>query len=537
MTISDAALIPRAAPGADAPDDVPFTFDDRQWRARGLEQQLRGERLRVTLQISRGTRFHVDTLDLYVARQRRMFLQEAAAELHVDEGVLKDDLGRVLRELETRQETLRRRMRAAREPEVPAMTEAACREARELLQDPRLIERILADYEACGLVGEETSKLVCYLACTSRLLPQPLSVLIQSSSAAGKTSLLEATLALMPPEAVHRMSSLTGQALYYMGTRQLKHTILAVAEEAGVAEAAYALKLLQSDGRLRIATVGKDSGTGRLVTQHYEVEGPVAMLLTTTAERPDEELANRCLVVSANEHPRQTEAIHRRQRLLFQQAITAAGQTLGARHQNAQRLLQPLPVTIPWADRLTFRTDQVRHRRDHAKYLALIASIALLHQHQRHQVRQNGGGGAETPCVVASLEDLELANQLATAVLGEPVDSLLPATRHLWIELTQWVTQRARRQGVDASEVRFTQRELREALQRSDRALRRHLTRLVELEYVVVQRTGRGNLRAYQVVCSGDPATRGPSPLGLVDVEQLRASVTSREPGGLPPPG
>ena len=40
------------------------------------------------------------------------------------------------------------------------------------------------------------------------------------------------------------MSSLTGQALYYMGTNELKHKILSVAEEAGVAEAAYALKLL-----------------------------------------------------------------------------------------------------------------------------------------------------------------------------------------------------------------------------------------------------------------------------------------------------
>ena len=326
-------------------------------------------------------------------------------------------------------------------------------------------------------MGEETNKLVCYLACISRLLHRPLSVLVQSSSAAGKTSLLEATLALMPPEAQLRMSSLTGQALYYMGTNELKHKILSVAEEEGVAEAAYALKLLQSDGRLRIATVGKDSGTGRPQTQHYEVEGPVAMLLTTTAEQPDEELANRCLVVSANE---QAPANGRHSSAaaidLSTGDASASGQTLVTRHQHAQRLLEPLRVIMPWADRLTFRTDQVRYRRDHAKYLSLIASIALLHQYQRQQVRC-GGRGSETACVVASLDDLELANRLATAVLGEPVDSLLPATRQLWIELTQWVTQRAQQQGVDVSEIRFTQRQLREALQRSDRALRRHLAR------------------------------------------------------------
>ncbi|MFV1968753.1 MAG: hypothetical protein ACC628_25330 [Pirellulaceae bacterium] len=86
-----------------------------------------------------------------------------------------------------------------------------------------------------------------------------------------------------------------------MGRAALKHKILAVAEEEGVAEAGYALKLLQSEGRLAIATAGKESDTGRQRTQHYEVEGPVAMLLTTTAEQPDAELANRCLVLSVNE--------------------------------------------------------------------------------------------------------------------------------------------------------------------------------------------------------------------------------------------
>ena len=518
MSLADPALTLRADH-----NPITYTFDDRHWRVRGLESQLSCQRLKVNLLVSRRELTHIDTLDLYTSRQRRMFLREAAAELYVDEVLLKRDLGRVLLDLEQRQEALMKRtLQQQQEPDVPPMTEAERDEALQFLKDPQLTQRILEDYAACGLVGEATNKLVSYLAGTSRLLDRPLSVLVQSSSAAGKTSLLEATLALMPSEAQIRMSSLTGQALYYMGTGELKHKILSVAEEAGVAEATYALKLLQSDGRLQIATVGKDSGSGRSVTQHYEVEGPVAMLLTTTAEHPDMELANRCLVVSANEQAEQTAAIHQRQRVSFQQALANdTDQTIVQRHQNAQRLLQPLPVTMPWADRLTFRTDQVRYRRDHAKYLSLIAAIALLHQYQRKQVTRRGRESAGKS-VVATLDDLELANRLATAVLGEPVDSLLPATRQLWVELTELATQRARQQGLEVSEVRFTQRELRETLQRSDRALRRHLARLVELEYVTVQRTGRGNLRAYQLVCLGEAAMNPLSSLGLVDVEQLR---------------
>ena len=42
-----------------------------------------------------------------------------------------------------------------------------------LLRDPNLLGHILADFERCGVVGEETNKKVSYLATVSRLLPAP----------------------------------------------------------------------------------------------------------------------------------------------------------------------------------------------------------------------------------------------------------------------------------------------------------------------------------------------------------------------------
>ena len=280
--------------------------------------------------------------------------------------------------------SIRERVARHRQPEAPVMTELERTAVLELLQDPQLLAHIAADYAACGLVGEETNKLVCYLACVSRLLPRPLSVLIQSSSAAGKTALLEATLQLMPPEAQPRWSALTSQSLYYLGREELKHKILAVAEEEGVSEASYALKLLQSEGRLSLAVATKESDTGRGRTEYYEVEGPVALLLTTTRDDPDSELVNRCLTLSVNEDPQQTAAIHQRQRAAYtRDSAVCDAHAIRTRHQCAQRLLEPLGVVIPWADQLTFRTDQTRYRRDHAKYLSLIASVTLLHQYQR----------------------------------------------------------------------------------------------------------------------------------------------------------
>jgi hypothetical protein len=46
-----------------------------------------------------------------------------------------------------------------------------------------------------------------------------------------------------------------------MGEGDLAHKVLAVAEEEGAERAAYALKLLQSEGSLSIASTGKDNST------------------------------------------------------------------------------------------------------------------------------------------------------------------------------------------------------------------------------------------------------------------------------------
>ena len=69
--------------------------------------------------------------------------------------------------------------------------------------------------DACGMVGEATNKLAGYLAATSRKLRQPLAIVIQSSSSAGKTSLMDAILSMMPSEEVQRFSGMTGQSLFY----------------------------------------------------------------------------------------------------------------------------------------------------------------------------------------------------------------------------------------------------------------------------------------------------------------------------------
>ena len=328
-----ATPVPEAARGPwvevvqrEAGRDVHIRFGEgpaaRAWRVRGLEKNLAPDTLKVNVRIAIGLlssadggAFHVDTLDLYNAKQRGHYCAQAQAETGLDERTLKADLGRVLMALETVQDEV---IQEVLQPSpADAMSESDRAAAMALLKSPDLPARILADFEAAGVVGEATNKLVGYLAAVSRKLDRPLAIVIQSSSAAGKSSLMDAVLAFVPEEERIQYSAMTGQSLFYMGQTNLKHKILAIAEEEGAHRASYALKLLQSEGELTIASTGTDPATGNLITQEYKVEGPMSLFMTTTAIDIDEELMNRCLVLSVDEAREQTRAIHQLQRQLL----------------------------------------------------------------------------------------------------------------------------------------------------------------------------------------------------------------------------
>ena len=539
---SSLAAVPAVEPATDVAaevtdDEVIVTFADRRYRVRGLAKNLSVEVLKVNVLCSCGQAYHVDSFDLYAARARAHYITQAAKELACREEVIKLDLGRILLKLETLQlERIKAAMKV--EPAAPKMTEAEEAEALALLRSPDLLTRIVTDFDACGLVGEATNKLVGYLAATSRKLSGPLAIVVQSSSAAGKSSLMDAVLAFMPEEERIKYSAMTGQSLFYMGETNLKHKILAIAEEEGASRASYALKLLQSEGELTIASTGKDATSGNLTTQQYRVEGPVMIFLTTTAIEIDEELLNRCMVLSVDEGRAQTEAIHRLQRAkrTLQGLKAKQGKAhLQRLHQNAQRLLRTLAVVNPYADRLTFLSDKTRTRRDHEKYLTLIDSIALLHQHQR-PIKTMQGGGQIVEYIEVTAQDIHQANAIAHEVLGRSLDELPPQTRRLLASVVEYVRGQAQAQAIPQAQVRFTRKDVREATGWGDTQLRVHLTRLHELEYLVAHRGMRGQSFEYELTFDGDTGAEAPHLVGLIDAEDLAepAPTTASSRGEAP---
>ncbi len=534
VTVPPVAAVPPVNPSPveivkhDA-DEIVLALGDREWRVRGLLKNTGFESLKVTLRVTCAERWHLDQLDLCVARQRDHFVTAAAAETLLKPELVKRDLGHVLQKLEELQEARLKAEAAPKKPEadIPA---ALLEQARAFLRDPRLWELIPEHAALCGIAGERGNVRLGYLGAVSRLLDRPLMIIIQSSSAAGKTTLMDAILAFMPPERRIKYSAMTGQSLFYMAGADLKHKILAIVEEAGAEKASYALKLLQSEGELRIASTGKDPHTGRMETQEYHVEGPVMIFLTTTAVDIDEELQNRCLVLIVDESREQTERIH----VLQREARTEVGlarkaqrDELLALHRAAQSLLQPLRVFNPYSEKLRFLSHQLRTRRDHEKYLLLIDSLAVLFQHQRE--RKTIAGREH---VVATLDDIARANELAHDVLGRGLDDMPPQTRRLLGLVQQMQQERAKKtKGGDGCPWR--RRDLRAFTGWSDTALKVHLGRLVELEYVLASRDPEHlNGQLYETLFDGDPAATRPHLSGLIDVEALRKQEYEKNRSG-----
>ena len=444
------------------------------------------------------------TVDLYSSRSRRQEALALARRLNLDVQDIEDWLFSVLNELESKkgEENVGELFGKI---EVPQMTARQREEALHFLGRPDLIELILADMESLGYMGEEEAKLLGYCVSVSRKLAKPMSAIIQSGSGAGKSYLAETIHSLTPPEDVVFYSRLSQQALYHMPKDYLVHKLVELEERAGGEGCDYQIRALQTSHRLVQAIVVKDPSTGQLFTKENEVLGPIAYIETTTNLRLNPENTSRCFEIPLDESPEQTRRIHERQKALKsleRLSIVDTRESLLQRHHDAQRLLEPVAVVIPYVHLLTFPDQWLRSRRDHDRYLHLIEVLAYLHQHQRPRKTYRG-----VDYIEATAQDYRWAYFLGNRVLRGSMD-----------ELTRWARELL--SFFESNPLSYTRRELRERLKWPDKRTRDALDELAELEYLEVLR-GASNLFTFRLSSSSGLAHE--LALGLLHPDELEA--------------
>jgi len=457
--------------------------------------------LRVVLTAMNEQAKHVDQLDLYGARARRGFAATCAERFTLEAEKIEGDLLALVEALERWQQEAK----ASPSPSAIAapMSERERTDALAWLRAPDLLKRIESDLGLVGYVGEPRNKALAYLIATSRLLPKPLSGIFRAQSGCGKSYLMECVAELMPPEEVHYFSRLTPQALYYLEADALKHKLLIVDERDGSEESEYPIRTLQTRRVLKLAVPVKDPNSGKIKTTVLEIHGPIAYMESTTDAHINPENANRCFELYLDESESQTKAIFAAQR----KARTLDGWRSERHkaevlrlHHNAQRLLRPLKVIIPFVDQIEFPAAWLRGRRDNDRFLSLIEGIAFLHQHQRTIGHESEPDGQRAEYIEASVEDYAMAYDLAHQVFAQAGSDIRKPVADFLSKMESAMKQAAATAKQDAAHFFFSRREVREAVQMPDYLVKLYMRQIEELELVEVQRATRGSSFRYRLV-------------------------------------
>lgn len=386
-----------------------------------LEWEPRGNKIKVMARRS-GEAVHVDTIDPASANSRQRFINKVVEKLpQANPSDIDSELLRIADNAGKKHDV------ATTNPESPnaaellsAMPQDIREEAARVLKDELLIQQIVDDIAELGVAGECELTATVYLIGVSRLLDRPLAGIVQGPSSSGKSHLIDRTATLFPSETVIRATQMTPQALFHMPPTSLVHRFVVAGERSRIAnddsaEATRALREMLSAGKLTKLMPMKGEG-GVIQTVKIEQDGPVAFVESTTLSKIFDEDANRCLLLNTDEQPEQTRRVIKKLGAAYAGAATInSGHRVIAVHHAMQRMLEPVPVVVPFADRIgeKFNTDRVEARRAFPQVISMVRSFALLYQMQR--LRDIDGR------IMANEEDYRLAHRL----LAKPISRLL----------------------------------------------------------------------------------------------------------------
>ncbi|HUX22346.1 MAG TPA: CHC2 zinc finger domain-containing protein [Spirochaetia bacterium] len=461
-----------------------------------LRVSIRTEGVSTSPEVEGKPRTYVDTVDLYSARSRASYAQ-AAMTAGLEAAHVERDLLAMLDLLESERDA----RFSDSEPSLHVMTDDERAAGLELLSSPDLFSRIEADLELSGYVGEEVNKFLLYLVATSRKMPDPISVIVSSQSASGKSYLIDTVKALMPEEDVVSMTSLSDQALNYMPEDGLIHKFLIMGEAVHSSSVEHQIREMLSAKELSRLVAIKDEKTGRLSSKLVRKKVLVALAMSTTSNDMNPENASRCFVVSTDESESQTKEVHRVQRSKYSlERLAQLDEAIPAviiRHRAAQRLLKALPIVNPYAHLLNFPARMMRTRRDHERFLDLIAAVAFLRQYQKPPKTDEGG----RQFVECDLEDYRVAYRIMAAILPSTLSNFPRAAAELYTAFRRLAKTKAEDEGMLPVEVTLSQRELRESMGLSQMAVKRNLRTLCDYEYLSeIGSFQRGSRRGYRLV-------------------------------------
>jgi hypothetical protein len=425
------------------------------------------DRLRTTLKIEVEHLAIRHNLDLYNDTQVEKLIRKVAGKLEVGTSVTAAALEELTNELENYRLEEIEKTKSDQVQKVQ-LTEKERKAATLYLTAPNLMERTKEDIGKSGVVGEADNRLLMYLIFTTRKMNQPLHIVSLGSSGTGKTHLQEKVSELIPEEDKLEITSLSENAFYYFGQRQLQNKLILIEDLDGAENVLYPLRELQSKKRISKTVVHKTS-RGETKTIHLQVEGPVSVSGCTTKEKIYEDNANRSFLIYLDESQEQDLKI-----MDYQRSISAGKINLEEEQKiqqllkSTQRILQPIKVINPYAEKLNLPSEVFKPRRTNSHYLKFIEAITFYHQYQREEKVDQETGEV---FIETTIEDIQEANRLMKEILLRKSDELSGACRNYFEELKEYLKAEKKTE--------FVNSEIRKALRITGTTLRRYQNELL----------------------------------------------------------
>ncbi len=460
------------------------------------------------------------TVDLYNDTQLEKFIRKCAEKLEIGTTIIAASLSELTEKLEQYRLEQIKQQTENNKPKIKPLTEQQRKEATEYLQQPNLLEQTKTDIGNSGVVGENNNRLLMYVIYTYRKAATPLHIICLASSGTGKTHLQEKVGELIPEEDKIEITTLSENAFYYFGQRELKHKLIMIEDLDGAENVLYPLRELMSKKRIS-KTIAIKSKTGETKTIHLIVEGPVAVSGCTTKESIYEDNANRSFLLYLDESKEQDNAVMDYQRKIRAGKIdTAAENNIKENFKNCQRILEPVRVLNPYAEFLTIPDEVLKPRRTNDHYLLAIEAIAFYHQYQREKKADENG----ELFIEVTIEDIIAANELLKDVLLRKSDELSGSCR----DYLQYINEYLQSNQIK----KFTNREIRKHLKLEPTKQKRFTKLLLESYYI--KRVQGTKAKGYEYeITSPDEYKQLQSKISGVltaNVENIKSYLTQKEP-------
>ena len=459
------------------------------------------------------------SIDLYNDTQVEKLIRRTAEKLEIGTSVIAASLAELTEQLEE----YRLQRIKEKEPEQyqsPTLTPKEREQAETFLCSSELLTRTNDLIGQSGMIGEETNRLLMYLIFTSRKTAQPLHIVSLGSSGTGKTHLQEKVGELIPEEEKIEITTLSENAFYYFGQRELKNRLILIEDLDGAENVLYPLRELQSKKKIS-KTIAHKNTKGETRTIHLVVEGPVSVAGCTTKERIYEDNANRSFLIHLDESQEQDARIMDYQRAMSAGKIDREEEAEAASLlQNCQRLLEPIKVVNPFAELLQIPKEVFKPRRTNSHYLQFVEVITFYHQHQREQKVEKETGEL---FIETTLEDIEVANRLLKETLLRKSDELSGACRNYFERLKIWIKEE--------KQTAFTNAQARVALRENHSNQKRYMIELQQLGLIGKGKGDRKNGYQYEVVSMEEYEKLKDGITGVLDqiLEKLQAVQSSEE--------